>query len=129
MKITVSKTDTFDVRVYAYSVDGEIGATHDKSDLPENVDETEEVKFVFRRPSNFDSNTILKESRVNGPDESNLKLDISLLQDAILRKLLVDWDVKDDNNEKLRLTQGNINILHPDIARAAASGCMDKVKL
>ena len=56
-------------------------------------------------------------------------MDVTDLQEAVLRTLLVGWDLKDDNDKPLSVTAGNVNSLAPAIARAAAAGCLSKIKL
>jgi hypothetical protein len=77
----------------------------------------QEVKFTFRRPRHQDSLAVLASSRVGETGVS----DIIGLQAAVLRLLLVDWDIKDEQNEPVPFTKAAIANLEPSIARAAAT--------
>lgn len=131
MKLIVSRSDRIDVTVYCFEVEGMLQATYLKENIPKGTEEVEEAVFTFREPNHADSQSIFKQCDFK-PDltgEGDNKYNVANLQDVILQVLLVDWDLKDEKGEKLAVQSGNVNSLHPSVARAAAVGCLDKVRL
>ena len=130
MKLTVSRSDRVTVTVHAYEIDGNIEATHDKGEIPKGMEDIQEAAFTFRRPGHADSTSIFKECNFKPTAEGKIQsFDVTVLQEAVLRTLLVGWDLMDDDGKKMSLTAGNINSLHPAVARAASAGCLDKIRL
>ena len=127
MKLLVNKTDNVKVIVYCYEVDGEIEATHIKSEVPKDK-EPQEVEFVFRKPGYADSNIIIRNSsfKIDGEDTT---LNVTSFQDNILRALLIDWDLKDEEGQKVAVNTISINNLIPTVARSAVSGVLDKIRI
>ncbi len=131
MKLTVSRTDRVAVTVHCFEIGDMLEATHNGAEIPKDVGEVEKANFTFRRPNHSDSQSIFKQCNFQ-PDvtgEGDAKFNVSDLQDVVLRVLLVEWDLTDDDGKKLPLTAGNMNSLHPAVARAAAAGCLDKIRL
>jgi len=128
MKLIVKKTDTVKITVYCYEVDGEVEASHQKSDVPQDVDVVEQVEFTFRKPNYGDSNIIMRSSKfkIDGEDTS---LDATNFQQIILTTLLIDFDLKDEDGKKVPFTNSNVLSLVPSIARAAVSAILEKVKI
>lgn len=127
LNLLVSKTDNIKVLVYCYEQDGEIEATHIKSDVPKDM-ETEEVEFIFRKPGYADSNIIIRNSnfKMEGEDTT---LNVTSFQEGVLRTLLIDWDLKDEEGEKVAVNIVSLNNLIPAVARAAVSGALDKIRI
>ena len=127
MKFLVNKTDNVKVKVYCWEADGDIEATHIKSEIPKNM-ETEDLEFVFRKPGYADSNIIIRNSnfKMEGEDTT---LNVTSFQENVLRVLLIDWDMKDEEGEKVAVNTVSLNNLVPNIARAAVSGALDKIKI
>lgn len=129
MKLIVSKSDTVEIVVYCYELDGDVEATHIKIEVPESVNSVEMVNFTFRQPSHSDSTEIFTQCGFKPSDSGNAEFDLSALQGSILKILLSGWDIKNENDKKIPFTTGNIDALHPSVARAAVAGCLEKIKL
>lgn len=127
MKFLVDRSDTIEVKVFCYDEDGNVEATSVKSDVPKNVEVVEELRFTFRKPGYGDSNVIIRNSKF-GFESENMTADINIFQDTVLRTLLVDWNLKDEEGKSISLNSANIGNLIPSIARAAVSGVMEKIK-
>ena len=127
MNMFVKKNAKIDVEVYAWENEqNEMEATHDKSLIPENITNAETVVFTFRKPNYLDSTNILKKSKVQQDGE----LDVANFQDVVLRILLIDWNLKDDNGEPVPIRSGQaLNTLEPTVARAACAACLEKINL
>lgn len=129
MKLLVKKSDKLEIPVYAYEETGNLNATHDKEDIPKEV-QAEELTFVFRRPSYQDSTNILAVSQASATTiGEEVKVDAAKFQNHILRTLLTDWDLKDEEGEKIECSPGNISSLDPSVARAATAGVLMKIRL
>lgn len=131
MKFIVSRSDKVEVIIYCYEVGDDIEATSTKEEIPKSVEQVEMIHLSFRRPSHGDSQSIFRQCNFqpNVTGSGAATMDVTDLQEAVLRTLLVGWDIKDDNDKTLPVTAGNVNSLAPAIARAAASGCLSVIKL
>lgn len=127
MQLLVNKTDFVKVKVYCWEVDGEIEASHLKSEVPKETD-SEVVEFSFRKPGYADSNIIIRNSnfKMDGEDTT---LNVTSFQENVLRALLVDWDMKDEEGQKIAVNTISINNLVPNVARAAVSGALEKIRI
>lgn len=126
MNMFVKKNTKVDVDVYVWEDEHDnIEATHDKALVPEKIDKVETVTFVFRRPTYQDSTAILRQANVRNENE----IDFAEFQDVVLRTLLIDWNLKDEQGQPLSVRAQAISNLQPAIARAACAGCLDKVSL
>lgn len=127
LNLLVSKTDNVTVKVYCWEADGDIEATHVKSEVPKDI-EAEEVEFIFRKPGYADSNIIIQNSnfKMDGDDTT---LNVTSFQNNVLRALLVDSNMKDEEGEKIVMNTITINALIPNVARAAVSGVLEKIKI
>ncbi len=119
------KKDTIPIPVWVYEVDGNVEATHDKDDVPDSA-ETSQVNFIFRKANFADSNKILRQVQSSDPDAP---IDVAGFQELVLRELLFDWDLKDDNGGKVAINRSTIDSLEPTVARAAAAGIMTKIRI
>ena len=128
MKLLVSKSDNVKVMVYCYEVDGEVEASHLKSDVPKDITVCEQVEFSFRKPGYADSNVIIRNSnfKMEGEDTT---LNVTSFQDQILRSLLVDWTMKDEDENKIPVNNASISNLVPNVARAAVGGVLEKIRI
>ncbi len=131
MKLIVSRTDRLDVTIYCFEVGGILSATHIEADIPKSVGDVEKATFTFRKPNHSDSQAIFKQCnfKPNVTGEGDVTFNVSELQDVVLRVLLVDWDLTDDDGKKLPLSAGNVNALDPAVARSVAAGCLEKIRL
>ena len=128
-KLFVSRGERIEVQVHVYDEPGgETGATHDSSEIPKNV-EAETYNFLFRKPSYSDSHRMVSSSTKMANEEGMLSVDALALQDELLRGLLVDWDIKKENGEKMPCNRKAIGDLHPSVARASALGLMERISL
>lgn len=128
MRLMVSKSDNIKIKVFCWEVDGEVEASHQKSDVPQDMDVVEQVEFTFRKPNYADSNIIIRNSnlRADGEDTS---LNVTAFTDQILRSLLIDWDMKDDDENKIPVNNVSISNLVPNVARSAVAGALDRIKI
>jgi hypothetical protein len=116
----ITENDNISINIYFIEKDGNI----------EIVDTFEENKnisvmeFIFRKPSYKDSYDILKEIS----NEGNIKSSV-ILQDVVLRKLLVDWSAVDTLNKKIEINDFNISKLYPVIARKVTELLLQKIQL
>lgn len=127
LNLLVNKTDLVKVKVYCWEVDGEIEASHLKSEAPKDSD-PEVVEFSFRKPGYADSNIIIRNSnfKMEGEDTT---LNVTSFQENILRALLVDWDLKDEEGQKVPVNTVSLNNLIPNVARASVSGVLEKIRI
>jgi hypothetical protein len=129
MKLLVDRADKIDIVVYCWEQDGEVEASHLKTEVPQDgILVVEKLTCSFRKPSYNDSNIIIRNSnfKTEGEDTS---LDVSAFQEQVLRSLLVDWDMKDENSKKVAVSNVSINSLLPSVARAAVAGILEKIKI
>jgi len=127
LNLLVNKTDNVKVKVYCWEADGEIEASHTKSEVPKDM-EAEIVEFSFRKPGYADSNIIIRNSnfKMEGEDTT---LNVTSFQENVLRALLVDWDLKDEEGQKISVNTVSLNNLVPAVARAAVSGVLDRIRI
>ena len=129
MRLLVDRTDKIEVMVYCWEIDGEIEASHLKSEVPQDgIDVVEQLRCIFRKPGYQDSNAIIRNSdfKTEGEDTT---LNVTSFQEQILRTLLIDWDMKDEDGKRIPVNNVTVNNLAPSVARAAVSGVLDKVKI
>ena len=126
MKLLVNKQDTVEIRIYCWEKEGETEASHLKSDVPQDVNVVEQVDFVFRKPTYADSNAIIRLADIKASGED---LNLPMFQEAILKTLLQDWNIKDENEGKVPISVAAINQLHPNLARAAVSGVLLRIRI
>lgn len=122
MDIFVKRSDKVTVDVYAWELDDNVGASDEATDAPKNVDKVEIIKFTFRKPTNADSLKIIGASGVSDDGFA----DPMAFQQEALRTLLVGI-VKDQ--EQINVKMRDINNLHPNIARAAFAGLLEKISI
>jgi hypothetical protein len=128
MQLFVKKNTRVEVNVYAWEDEqGNVDATHDRATIPEKVaeDSVETVTFFFRRPSYLDSTAILRQANLRGEGE----IDFAEFQDLVLRTLLVDWNLKDEQGQTVSARGQAVSNLQPAVARAAVAGCLEKINL
>ena len=125
MDIFVRESDTVDVEVYAWDnpETKDIAASIDEADVPDGL-EAQIIKCVFRRPTYQDTNGILRSASITG--DMTGRPDMMSFQDAIIRTLLMTVTVGETTTD---MRQAKINSLHPNIARAAIAGVLDKVTI
>jgi len=126
MELIVRRKDRIKVKVYAWEEEGKVNASNLKVEVPDNIAEPKEIMFEFRKPGYADSRDIMGSAQVN--NEGDIE-DIPGFQDAAIRILLEDWDITDDDGEKLECTPANVNGLAPPVARAAVAGLLAVVSL
>lgn len=83
-----------------------------------------EVKMWFRHPNygddlNIANNTIHQKIDADG---SSISIDTIKIRNYRFKQLLVDWDLTNEEDESLDITDENINSLHPAFAAAALEG-------
>lgn len=122
MKLFVSKSDRIEIEVFVYESDKIIEAVIDKNEIPKEV-EPQILKFVFRKPSYEDSRAIFSASQINSGGE-DIRVDPIALQNSVLKRLLVDWNIKNDDGTPVECNAKAISSLLPSIARAAAAGIL-----
>jgi len=125
MDIFVRNDDQVEVKVFAWKDKDtdDLTATNEESEVPKEVD-AQIIKCVFRRPNYQDSNAILRTASITG--EMSGSPDLMSFQDSIIRSLLLEVHYGD---EVVDMRQQKINSLHPNIARAAIAGVLDKVTI
>lgn len=122
MKLFVKKSDRVEINVYI--TETEDGVIEASSTIPENAEKSDCVKFYFRHPNYSDSKFIMSSySYING------SVDPVQFQENILKRLLADWDLTNDDGEKVPCTPESINNLLPQVARAAVSGVLEKISI
>lgn len=127
MQMFVKKNSRIDIDVFAWEDErGNVDATHDRAQVPDKVTKMETLIFTFRRPTYQDSTAIMRQAKVSGEGS----MDIADFQDTVLRTLLVDWNLKDEEGQAVSVRSAHaVNSLQPAIARAACAGCLEKVSL
>jgi len=128
MQLLVNRSDNVKVTVYCWEQDGEVEASHQKTDAPQDVSAVEQVEFSFRKPSYADSNVIIRNSNFKTEGEET-SLNVTSFQEQVLRSLLVDWTLKDDDGSKIPMNNVNLSNLLPSVARAAVAGVLDKIRI
>lgn len=122
MKIFVSKSDRVEVEVYAFETDKGVDAAVDEKDVPTGV-QFKKLKFFFQKPTYEDSRSILSNST------SGLEVNPMSLQNSLIKILLKEWDLTDENDKAIECSSKNISSLSPTIVRAAAAGLLTKVQI
>ena len=129
MKLFVNKSDSVSVRVYCWEKDGEVEASCLKTDVPqEHIEVVEQVDFTFRKPSYADSNIIIRNSDIKAGGEE-MQINVQVFQEQILRALLIDWTIKNEEGNRVPVNNVSINNLLPSVARAAVAGALEKIKI
>ncbi len=125
MDIFVRTDDRVEVDVFAWKdpTTNDIKATNEEREIPKE-EEAQIIKCIFRRPNYQDSNAILRTASITG--EMSGAPDLMSFQDAIIRSLLIEVHYGDD---VVDMRQAKINSLHPNIARAAVGGVLDKITI
>lgn len=123
IEMFVKKNSIIHIDVYVYEVNGNVEATHEKSEIPKDT-ETEIVGFDFRQANYADSNKVLKQLQVKQD-----MIDYGALQSVVLHSLLSDWTFTDESGKKIKVTEQTVNSLQPAVARAAAVAYLSKVNL
>jgi len=126
--LLVNRTDNVKVMIYCWTENGEVEASHLRSDVPENIDVCQQVEFTFRKPGYADSNVIIRNSNFK-LDGEETTLNVTSFQENVLRSLLMDWDMVDEDGKKIPVNNVSINNLLPSVARAAVSGVLEKIKI
>lgn len=129
----VSRKDKIDVNVYVYDDSTGMTATHDKESIPETAKNVETFTFTFKQPTYSESNDIIRRaqisSTVGGAEDVVNTGNIMGMQTEILNKLLVAWDLTDDDGNPVPRTPARISDLHPDVARSAVAGALLSIKI
>jgi hypothetical protein len=128
LNLFVNKVDTVKVVVYCWEADGEIEATHTKSEVPKETT-AEEVEFVFRKPGYADSNIIIRNSNFKTEGGEGTTLNITSFQENVLRSLLMEWTLKDEEGEKVSVNTVTVNNLIPAVARAAVGAVLERIRI
>ena len=125
IQMLVKKSDNVDVDVFVYEKDDNILATHEKDQLPKDVENAETFSFTFRKPNYQDSNVIMSSMGIISGQTGNLAalMDFRL---EVLRRLLDDWSLTDSDGKKIPCNFKNISSLQPQIAAASVDGCMER---
>ena len=129
MKLLVERNDVFKVAAYTYEdKNGDLIATVDEGDIPPDT-KVETVNFTFRRPTNKDA-VDLTSSSVFTDAEGAVRVNVIMMQDKIMRNLLIDWDLKDDEkDEKIILNNNNLDKLNPTISRVVSIEALGRIKI
>ena len=128
MKLLVEKDDIFKITVYAYmDKNDDVIATIDEKEIPIDSKVTT-VNFTFRRPNNKDS-VSLSSSSISTDAEGKVKVDIITMQDKVRRNLLVDWDLTDEEGQKIPFNVNNLDKLHPAVSRVVSIEALSKIKI
>lgn len=116
----IKENDRVSVNVYYVEKDGNI-------EIVESFEEKKNInviEFIFRKPNYKDSYDILKQ--LTG--DNNIKSSV-MLQDVVLRKLLTDWSIEDENKNKIKINDSTISNLYPVIARKASELLLEKIQI
>jgi hypothetical protein len=124
MNVFVNKSKRINVEVFVWEQGDVIGASSDKSNVPESIEDIHVQNFVFRKPNYGDTTGIIRQALETG-QEGNTR-DLFQFQDVVLRTMLVDWDLKNEEGKPVSI-KGNINQLEPAVAQAAVAGYFNKV--
>jgi len=116
------------VSVFVYEENGKVNASADKKDVPEEV-VSETVKLTFRYPGHKDSVNIMKGTSLSVTGDETASLDFITMQDKIVRTLLVDWDLKDENGERVLMSTENLDQLNSAIVRAAVTKALEEISI
>ncbi len=128
IKMMVSRTDSIDTEVFVYEKDDAIIATHEKNQIPKDIDNVETVVFTFRKPNYSDSNAIMSTMSFIAGQTANLAalMDFRL---EVLRRLCDDWTLCDDSGKSIPCNFKNISNLVPSIAAAACDAALEKIQI
>lgn len=87
-------------------------------------DELLEVKMWFRQPNYGDDLDIANNTIHQKIDEdgTSISIDTIKIRNYRFKQLLSEWDLTDENDDPLEITEDNINSLHPSFAAAALEG-------
>lgn len=108
--LLVSENETFEVPVMFTENNGAL-TFYEPDQAPEGA---KKETFLFRRPNWADMKAINSGAMtVDATGKPNL--DIYRFMDMKIRTLLKDWSLMANPENKLQITQANINKLHPDL--------------
>ena len=122
----IDPKETFKIKVYIYEQDGNVVATVDLNEVPTGT-EPQTATFEFKRANYKDSVDITGSSMMT--KDEKVQLDVIKLQDTLFRKLIVGWDLKDEEGNAVIFTSKNIDALRPEIARVIAADLIVKSRL
>lgn len=124
MNVFVKKDDVINVEVYAWEVNNGIEAVSEKSEVGNREHQT--LHFVFKKPNYSDWKSVLDSAQI-GENQGNVALNVTQFQDQVLRRLLKDWDLSDENGNAVSFSLKQLDTLEPKIAAAAAAGVLSKI--
>lgn len=123
--VFVNKKDRVKVQVYVYeTLPGQLDATSVKDEVP-NASSADELEFLFRRSNYADSQVILGSANLGSDNTS----DLTKFSDTVLRRLLVGWNISDEDGNPVPFSRAAINDLHPAVARAAIAGALEQISI
>ena len=130
-KLIVNQDKRIEVKIYVgLSKKQDILADHDKekllkdSYLETKEEDLLEVRMWFRHPNYGDdldiaNNTIHQKIDKEG---TSISIDTIKIRNYRFKQLLSEWDLTNEDDEPLAITEENINSLHPAFAGAALDG-------
>ena len=130
-RLIVDQSKRIEVKIHVgLSKKDEIIADHNKETLLANkslVTPKEgllEVKMWFKQPNYGDdldiaNNTIHQRIDDSGP---SISIDTIKIRNYRFKQLLTDWNLTDEEDEPLEISDDSINSLHPAFASAALEG-------
>ena len=126
MNFFVNKDDVVKIDVFVYLKDNDIEVVEELSEVPKEH-KHEKVNFTFRKPTYQDSSQILGISQKIVNNE--IQIDPVLLSDQVIKKLLIDWDLKTEAGEKIDCKMENVNKVHPSLIRTAVNKIVKIIKI
>lgn len=123
----INTNDTFEVVVYSYFKGEELIVVPSENDVPVDV-EPKTVKFVFRKPTNKDA-VALSSASIKTNMEGGVQIDVTKMQDYVMRNLIVSWNLTDENDQPTVVNELFIDKLNPTLARVVAGEALNKIKL
>ncbi len=123
MSIFVEETDVVEVVIKFVEENGTITIIEDEDDKAVNPTV---IKMLFKRPDFATSQRITSASTITDMS-GNPNINLMLLQNNLIYFLAKSWDVKDDKDQPVEMSQKSLDKLRVEIARAVVNQLVQKI--
>jgi hypothetical protein len=126
MSLLIEDNDLIDIKVYYRARKSKSGAKRVEVLTPEKAkemladdekkDQVDEANFKCKQPAWADQNRLFADSSRYNPQTGKETTDWSVYSDLQLKSSIVDWDLKDDNDREIPVSEDYIDRLPANIA-------------
>lgn len=139
MSLLVGQEDLIPITLFYSSLKNKYGCTvvrvldekkaKEMLALPDASGKVKILNTKWRPQTWKDQNLLFKNSTVYNPSTGSRDVDWSIFRHQQLVQCLVDWDIADDANRPVPVTEDNINMLHASIANALSNKYAEVISL